>query len=216
MPANLVGRLSLAALAFAFVPAAAPAADAQAQPRWQVEASLDATGPNSYSGLVADGERPFTIKQREAVRYSVGASRLARLGPRASLRLGLSLSNKGFTERTEAVDGTTDVHVDLLYLGAPIALGYNQVNPRKGLLPFAEAGLVPELLVRDDESAHFDPKLTDVGISWLLGFGAKYNLGDGRAVTLGPEIRFAARGYSRTGPGEFRPQTVGLKLGIQF
>lgn len=216
MHATLVERLSLAALGCAILAAAAPAADAQGHLRWQVEASVDATGGSTASRGTADGPRPFTISQRETVRYSIGVSRLARLGPNTSLRLGLSLSNKGFTERTETVDGTTDVHIDLLYLGAPLAVGHNLVNTREGLLPFAEVGLVPELLVRDDESAHFDPRLTEVGISWLLGFGAKYNLGDGRALTLGPEVRFAARGYSRTGPGEFHPQTIGLKLGVQF
>ncbi|HEU0298900.1 MAG TPA: outer membrane beta-barrel protein [Longimicrobium sp.] len=216
MPANLVRGLSLATLGFALLAAAAPAAHAQAHPRWQVEASLDATGPNSYSSSIADGEVTFKRSQLEAVRYSVGASRLARIGPRTSLRLGLSFSNKGFRERTETPTETTEIHVDLLYVGAPITLGYNLVNPRKGLLPYAEAGVVPELLVRDDESAHFDPILKDVGISYLFSFGAKYNLGDGRALTLGPEVRLSAAGYSPTGPGEFRPETVGLKLGIQF
>jgi hypothetical protein len=215
MPAPLVRHVPLAALALAIL-AAAPAAHAQAQPRWQLDASLDHTGPSSYTSVIADGPSSFQRSQHEVVRYSVGASRLARLGPRTSLRLGLSLSNKGFGERTETQDQTTETHVDLLYLGAPITLGYNLVNPRKGLLPYAEAGVVPELLLRDDESAHFDPVLRDVGISYLFSFGAKYNLGEGRALTLGPEVRLAAHGYSPTGPGEFRPQTVGLKLGIQF
>lgn len=215
MPAKLVRGLSLATLGLALL-AAAPAAHAQAQPRWQVEASLDHTGPNTYSSEIADGPAGFQRSQREAVRYSVGASRLARIGPRTSLRLGLSFSNKGFVERTETATETRVIHVDLLYVGAPVTLGYNLVNARKGLLPFAEAGVVPELLVRDDESAHFDPVLKDVGISYLFSFGAKYNLGEGRALTLGPEVRLAAGGYSSTGPGEFRPQTVGLKLGIQF
>jgi hypothetical protein len=107
--------------------------------------------------------------------------------------------------------------VEFLYLGAPLAVGYNLVNPRPGLKPFVEAGVVPELLLRQDESTfRFD--LRETGISYLVGFGVKYNLEDGRALVLGPEARFAAHEYSRPTPGtlEFRPMTIGLKLGVQF
>jgi hypothetical protein len=107
--------------------------------------------------------------------------------------------------------------VEFLYLGAPLTVGYNLVNPRRGLKPFVEAGVVPELLLRQDESTfRFDLRKT--GLSYLVGFGVKYNLKDGRALVLGPEARFAAHEYSRPTPGtlEFRPMTIGLKLGVQF
>jgi hypothetical protein len=215
MPANLVGTLSLTALGFAIL-AAAPAAHAQEQPRWQIEASLDATGANNGYSLSGHGENiDIRYTTHGALRFSLGASRLAPLGPRTSLRLGLSASDKGFRERRRINGETSQVHVDLLYLGAPLALGYNLVNTRRGLLPFAEVGVVPELLVRDDDSAYFDSDLERWGVSYLVSVGAKYNLDDGRALTIGPEFRHAAGGYSPR-PGEFRPTTVGLKLGIQF
>lgn len=206
----VLGLLALAA--------AAPAARAQSQPGFQVEASLDHTGSSSMHSVIADGtDGGFQLSQREAVRYSVGASRLARLAPRASLRFGVSLANKGFTERFTSNARTSERHVDLIYLGAPLALGYNLVNSRRGLVPFAEAGVVPELLLRRDES-EFQYDFRDVGVSYLLNLGVKYNFANGRALLLAPEARIAAREYSRDTPGglEYRPTTVGLKLGVQF
>ena len=46
----------------------------------------------------------------------------------------------------------------------------------------------------------------------------KYNLGDGRAVMLAPELRYAAWDYSHRNPAtvDFRPITTSLKLGFQF
>lgn len=218
MPTLLSGRAHAALAALLALAAAAPAAHAQQSPRWQLEASLDATGPNSYYSAIADGvDGGFTLKQEEAVRYSVGAARLVRVTPRVSVRLGLSLSNKGFEERTETPTETTVNHVDLLYLGTPLTLGYNVVNGNPGLKAFAEAGLVPEVLLRQDES-EFGLNLRAYGVSWLAGFGVKYNLGDGRAVTIGPEARFSLGGYTWNTPNttHFHPQTVGLKLGLQF
>jgi hypothetical protein len=206
----VMALLSLAAMA--------PAAHAQQAPRWQVEASLDATGPNSYTSIIGDGPGGgFTFKQSEAVRYTVGAGRLVRVAPRTSLRLGLSLSNKGFTEKTETATGTTVNHVDLLYLGAPLTLGYNLVNGSRGLRPFAEAGIVPELLLREDESVQ-GLDLLDTGLSYLVSVGVKYNLGNGRALVLAPEIRRGKRGYTRDTPGmvHFEPETWAIKLGVQF
>jgi hypothetical protein len=157
----------------------------------------------------------------ETVRYSVGASRLTQVAPRVSVRFGLSLANKGFAERsrTTTADGTrtSERQVDFLYLGAPITLGYNLVNRHPGLVPFVEAGVVPELLVRRDESA-FQYDLRDTGLSYLGSFGVKYNLESGRALVLAPELRIAAREYSNNTPGtlEYRPVSVGIKLGVQF
>lgn len=211
-------RTRAAVLALFALAAAAPAAHAQRAPHWQVEASLDHTGPTSYTSSIADGPGGgMRFEQQEAVRYSVGASGLVRIVPRTSLRLGLSLSNKGFTERRESTSDVSVNHVDLLYLGVPLTLGYNLVNARRGLLPFAEAGIVPELLLRQDES-ELGLDLRDTGLSYLVSLGLKYNLGEGRALTLGPEVRIAAREYSRNTPNtaEFIPSTVGLKLGVQF
>lgn len=215
-------RTRAAVLGLFALAAVAPAAQSQQQPRFQVEVSLDHTGSEFMHGVIADGPAGSAqLSQREAVRYSVGASGLARLAPRTSLRLGLLLSNKGFTERfTSSGDAgtrTTEHHVDLLYLGAPITLGYNVINPRPGLKPFAEAGVLPELLVRQDES-QFGLDLRDTGLSYLFNVGVKYNLGDGRAVMLAPELRYAAGEYSRKNPAtvDFRPITTSLKLGFQF
>lgn len=199
--------------------ALAAALPAPGHAQWQVEASLDHTGSSSMHGIIADGPTSSSeLSQLEAVRYSVGASRLARIAPRTSLRFGLSLANKGFTERlrTSGAD-VFDREVDLLYLGAPIALGYNLVSTSPGLKPVAEVGIVPELLVREEDSA-FDFDLRRTGISYLVNVGVKYNLESGRALVLAPEARFAAQEYSGGGPGslEFRPVTVGIKLGVQF
>lgn len=207
-------RAVLALLAFAAAPLATPA-----HAQWQVEASVDQTGSSSMHGVIADGPSSSSqLSQLEAVRYSVGASRLMRVAPRTSLRFGLSLANKGFTERHEQ-SGTDafDREVDLLYLGAPLALGYNLVSTRPGLRPVAEVGILPELLVREEDSA-FDFDLRRTGISYLVNVGVKYTLESGRALVLAPEARFAALEYSDGGPGsrEFRPITVGLKLGVQF
>jgi hypothetical protein len=218
MPTPLSARLLPSALAL-LVLAAAPAVQAQAQPRWQVEVSLDQTGSQSMHGVIADGPAGGSeLSQVEAVRYSVGASRLARVAARTSLRFGLLLANKGYTERHSENGGDpSNRHVDLLYLGAPITVGYNLVNPHRGLAPFVEAGVVPELLLREDESA-FDFDLRRTGLSYLVNLGVKYNLESGRALVLAPEARFAARECSGGAPGsrEFRPITVGIKLGVQF
>jgi hypothetical protein len=215
-------RTRAAVLGLFALAAAAPEAQAQRQPRVQVEASVDHTGSEFMHGVIADGPAGSAeLKQKEAVRYSVGASGLARVAPRTSLRLGLLLTNKGFDERSTISSPTgtrtTERHVDLLYLGAPITLGYNVINPRRGLKPFAEAGVLPELLVRQDES-DFGLDLRDTGLSYLFNVGVKYNLGDGRAVMLAPELRYAAREYSRKNPAtvDFRPITTSLKLGFQF
>ena len=210
-PAAVLGLLALAV--------AAPAAHTQ-QPyaRWQVEASLDHTGSSSMSSVIAETPQGgFEHRQQETVRYSVGASALTRIAHRTSLRLGLSLASRGFAERTTQDGRTTDNEVDFMYLGAPLTLGYNLVNPGRGIRPFVEAGVVPELLVRQDESG-FDYDLRSVGLSYLVGFGVKYNLQGGRALVLAPEIRIAARDYSRDTPGtlEFRPISTGIKLGFQF
>lgn len=220
---TLVGRRSHAAvLALLALAAAAPAVHAQPYSRYQVEVSLDQTGSEFMHSQIADGPAGAAQRsQREAVRYSVAASRLARVAPRTSFRFGLSLANKGFTERSTtfsaAGEETSENHVDFLYLGAPLTLGYNLVNPRPGVTPFVEAGVVPELLVRQDEGA-FDFDLRRTGLSYLVNFGVKYNLEDGRALVLAPELRYAAREYSRSTPGtlDFRPITIGLKLGVQF
>lgn len=221
MPTPVVRRSHAAVLALLAL-AAAPAAHAQPYSRFQVEASLDQTGSHSMHSVFVHGPTSGgQISQREAVRYSVAASALARVAPRTSFRFGLSLVNKGFTERSTtssaAGEQTSENQVDLLYLGAPLTLGYNLVNPRPGMKPFVEAGVVPELLVRRDES-EFDFDLRKTGLSYLFNVGVKYNLEDGRALLLAPELRFAAREYSRPTPGtlEFRPITIGLKLGVQF
>ena len=171
-------RAYLAVLGLALLAAATPA-----HGQYQVEVSMDHTGAASMSGIIADGPGGgFQASQKEAVRYSVGASRLNRIAPRTSLRIGLLLSNKGFTERVTTPEGTSNREVDFLYLGAPITLGYNLVNTRRGLQPFAEVGVLPEVLTRDDDgSEYFDPDMKGVGISYLLSVGLKYNLGDGRA-----------------------------------
>lgn len=222
MATLVFGRSRAVVMGLLVLAAAAPALHAQSQPRWQVEASLDQTGSTSVSARIADGPTSTSdIRQVEAVRYSVGASALARVAARGSLRFGLSLSNKGFTERSSAESAagtqTTERHVDLLYLGAPLTLGYNLANPRRGMVPVAEAGVVAEALLREDESA-FDYDLRDTGLSYLFNAGVKYTLADGRALVLAPELRIAARAYSREAPGalEFRPVTVGFKLGVQF
>ena len=221
MPILVVRRSHAVVLALLAL-AAAPAAHAQPYSRYQVEVSLDQTGSEFMHSVIADGPAGGAQRsQREAVRYSVAASRLARVAPRTSFRFGLSLANKGFTERstTSSATGTqtSEHHVDFLYLGAPLTVGYNLVNPRRGLKPFVEAGVVPELLLRQDESTfRFD--LREAGLSYLVGFGVKYNLEDGRALVLAPEARIAAHEYSRSTPGtlEFRPITIGLKFGVQF
>jgi opacity protein-like surface antigen len=222
MPTLVVGRSHAAVFALLALAVAAPAAHAQPYSRYQVEVSLDQTGSEFMHSVIADGPAGGASRsQREAVRYSVAASRLARVAPRTSFRFGLSLANKGFTERstTSSATGTqtSENHVDFLYLGAPLTVGYNLVNPRKGVKPFVEAGVVPELLVRQDEST-FDFDLRRTGISYLVGFGVKYNLEDGRALVLAPEVRVAAHEYSRSTPGtlDFRPITIGLKFGVQF
>ena len=216
MPTPSFVRTGAAVLAL--VALAAPAARAQWQPRFQVEASLDHTGSASMVSAIA--ETPvggFERRQQETVRYSVGASALARIAPRTSLRLGLSLASRGFAERTTEDGRTRNDEVDFVYLGAPLTLGYNLVSASRGLRPFVEAGVVPELLVRQDESA-FDYDLRSVGLSYLVGFGVKYNLEGGRALVLAPEVRIAARDYSHDTPGtlEFRPISTGIKLGFQF
>lgn len=211
-------RTRAAVLGLFALAAAAPAARAQSFPLFQVEASLDHTGSEFMSSIIAEGPSGgFELDQVEAVRYSVGASALARIAPRTSVRFGLSLSNKGFTERTTTGGETSRREVDLLYLGAPLTLGYNLINPRRGLKPFAEVGIVPELLVRQDES-RFGLDLRDTGLSYLFNIGVKYNLGDDRAVILAPELRYAAGEYSRDNPQttDFRPITTGLKVGFQF
>jgi opacity protein-like surface antigen len=209
-------------LALLAIAAAAPAAHAQPYARYQVEVSLDQTGSEfMHSSMALGSAGGGQFSQREAVRYSMAASRLTRVAPRTSLRFGLSLANKGFSERstTSTATGTrtSERHVDFLYLGAPLTVGYNLVNPRRGMKPFAEAGVVPELLLRQDES-RFDFDLRKTGLSYLVNVGVKYNLEDGRALMLAPELRYAAREYSRPTPGtlEFRPITIGLKLGVQF
>jgi hypothetical protein len=217
MPANLVGRLSLATLGLAILATAAPAAHAQAHPKIQVEVSRDYTGGQTgYSGIASGA---FETHTDGLVRHSVGASLLAPIAPRTSLRIGLLLSSKGFTERA-LIDGvTTRRKVDFVYLGAPIALGYNLVNTRRGLQPFAEVGILPEVLTRDDdESEYYDPDMRGVGLSYLFSVGLKYNLGDGRALVLAPEVRHGARGYSYRAPGryDFTPSTGAIKLGFQF
>jgi hypothetical protein len=212
--------------------AAAPAA-AQSHPRWQVEASLDQTGSHSMYAVIAD--RPtggYEVSQTESVGWSVAATRLASIAPHTSLRFGLSLANKGYDERSVVLIGaprtpglpayftdeaTNRRRIDVVYLGAPLALGYNLVNPRRGLKPFIEAGVVPELLVRQEKGA-LDFDLSGTGLSYLVNLGVKYNLGDGRAVVLAPEARIAAWEYSTGAPGErqYRPTSVGIKLGLQF
>jgi hypothetical protein len=218
MPAPSFARSHRAVLALVVL-ATVPLAHTQAHAQWQVEVSLDQTGSSSMHGVIAELPAGATeLSQVEAIRYSVGASRLARIAPRTSFRFGLSLSNKGYTERySETGSETSDREVDLLYLGAPLTVGYNLVSTSPGLKPFAEVGIVPELLVREDESA-FDFDLRRTGISYLVNLGVKYNLESGRALVLAPEARFAAREYSGGGPGsmEFRPVTVGIKLGVQF
>ncbi|HEX6368172.1 MAG TPA: outer membrane beta-barrel protein [Longimicrobium sp.] len=216
MPTFSFGRAGAAALAL--VALAAPAAHAQWQPRFQVEASLDHTGSASMSSVIAEAPQGgFERRQKETVRYSVGASALARIAPRTSLRVGLSLASRGFAERTTEDGRTSENEVDFVYLGAPLTLGFNLINPGRGLKPFVEAGVVPELLVRQDESG-FDYDLRSVGLSYLVGFGVKYNLEGGRALVLAPELRIAARDYSHDTPGtlEFRPISTGIKLGFQF
>jgi hypothetical protein len=181
--------------------AAAPAAHAQQHPRYQVEASLDQTGSHSMYGVIAEGTpQSRELSQVESVGFSFGASRLARIAPRTSLRFGLSLADKGYAERSGDGAGTTLRHVDILYLGAPVTVGYNLVNPRPGVKPFIEAGVAPELLVARDES-QFDFDLRRTGISYLVNAGVKYGLPDGRALVLAPEARIAARKYSVDRPG---------------
>jgi opacity protein-like surface antigen len=223
MPTLLVRRSHAAALALLAAAAAAPAAHAQPYSRYQVEVSLDQTGSESMHSKFALGTPGAggDLSQREAVRYSVAASRLMRVTPRTSFRFGLSLANKGFTERSTTYSATgsqtSENQVDLLYLGAPLTLGYNLVNPHPGVKPFVEAGVVPELLVRQD-ATELDFDLRKTGLSYLVNFGVKYNLEDGRALMLAPELRYAAHNYSRPTPGtfEFRPISIGLKLGVQF
>ncbi|WP_420128659.1 hypothetical protein [Longimicrobium sp.] len=222
MPTLVSGRWRAAVMGVLLLAAAAPTAQAQSHPRWQVEASLDHTGSSSMFSVIADGpSATFDVRQKETVRYAMGVSRLAPLTPRSALRVGLSLSNKGFAEQTTLSNATStrtaERQVDLLYLGAPITLGYNLVNPRRGIVPVAEAGVVAVVLLREDESA-FDYDLRRTGLSYLINAGARYTLADGRALVLTPELRVAARAYSRQTPGslEFRPVTVALKLGFHF
>lgn len=214
----LVGRVRVVVLGLAAL-AVAPAAQGQSYPGWQVEASLDHTGPGTVTGIIAETPTGgYQVNQTETVRYSVGASRLVWVLPRTSVRVGLSLANRGFSERTSTPTETSTREVDLLYLGAPITLGYNLVNASRGVRPVIEAGVVPELLVREDVGGIAQYDLRDTGISWLVSMGLKYNTGNGRAVLLAPEARIAARDYSRPGPGmsDYHPVTVGLKLGVQF
>jgi hypothetical protein len=220
MPTFVFGRSRAVVMGMLMLAAAAPAAQAQSNVRWQVEASLDQTGATSMHGVIADGPTSSSgAWQQEAVRYSVGASALARVAPHGSLRLGLSLSNKGFTERlttsSPTGDQTSERNVDLLYLGAPLTLGYNLASARRGIVPVAEAGVVAEVLLREDESL-FDYDLRKTGLSYLFNAGVKYTTASGRALVLAPELRIAAQPYSRETPSglEFRPVTVGLKLGV--
>lgn len=219
MPALLVGSVRVVGLALAALAVAAPAARGQSYAGWQVEASLDHTSNSTVIAEIAESPNgAVEARQLEVVRYSVGASRLVRVLPGTSLRFGLSLANRGFAERTTTLSETSTREVDLLYLGAPITLGYNMVNASRGLHPVVEAGVVPELLLREDESELAEYDLSQTGISWLVSAGVKYNLKGGRALLLAPEARFAARDYSRPTPQtlDYRPITVGLRLGVQF
>lgn len=232
MPTLVIGRSRAVVMGLAVLAAAAPAAQAQVHPQYQVEASLDQTGSHSMYMEIKDlPTGGHEVSQVESVGWSVAATRLARIAPRTSLRLGLSLANKGYEERALILTAASQApgspsystaeetrrRIDLVYLGAPITLGYNLVNPRRGLKPIVEAGVVPELLVRREEGA-LDFDLRETGLSWLVNVGVKYNLGNGRAVVLAPEARIAAWGYSTGGPNkrEYRPATVGMKLGVQF
>ncbi|HEX2080459.1 MAG TPA: hypothetical protein VHG08_22340 [Longimicrobium sp.] len=120
----------LAVLGLTLLATAAPAVHAQARPKIQVEVSRDYTGGQTGYSAIAVGS--FETHTDGAVRHSAGASLLAPIAPRTSLRIGLLLSSKGFTERANIDNVITRRKVDFLYLGAPIALGYNLVNTRRG------------------------------------------------------------------------------------
>lgn len=233
MPTLLFGHRHAGVLGLLVLALAAPAAHAQQHSRWQVEVSLGRTGPDSLYTLVLDGPAGgHEVSQRQSIGYSIAATRLAGVAPRTSLRFGLSLANKGYAERSimltaaPRTPGTPSYYtggpvtrrrVDVVYLGAPLTLGYNLVNARRGVLPFVEAGVAPELLVwRDRGELEFD--LRGAGLSYLLSLGLKYNLRDGRALVLAPEARLPATEYSRSAAGEleYQPATIGIKLGVQF
>ena len=210
-------RATLLGLALAAAPALHAQAQSEARPRFQVDFSVDHTGSASMYSVIADGPTSFSRSQQEDVNVSGGISGLIPLGGRASLRVGLSLADKGIVERTESMGETTTHDVGIVYLGAPIAVGYNLVNPRRGFVPFLEAGVLPELLL-SEEASEFEYDLRSSGVSYLVSFGVKYNFGAGRALVIAPELRHHLTEYSRVGPGtyEFSPSVVGLKLGFQF
>ncbi|HYR10391.1 MAG TPA: outer membrane beta-barrel protein [Longimicrobium sp.] len=215
------GRMHAAAASLVLLASAAPAASGQSHPQYQVEASLHQTGSRSMYSEIAHGPlSSVDLRQVESVSWSASATRLVPVQRRTSLRLGLSVVNKGWAEqvtRTGVEGGTVRRHRDIVYLGAPLTLGYNLVTPRRGVMPFVEAGISPELLMWMDDG-EFDLDLRGTGLSYLVSFGVKYGLKDGRAVVLAPEGRFAAVRYSRGEPGEmeYHPITVGIKLGVQF
>jgi hypothetical protein len=222
MPTLVFGSSRAVVTGLIVLAAAAPAAHGQRHPQYQVEASLHQTGSQSMYSEIAHGPlSSVDRRQVESVSWSASATRLVPIQRRTSLRLGLSVVNKGWAEqivRTGADEsGRESRHRDIVYLGAPLTLGYNLVTPRRGVLPFIEAGISPELLMWMDDG-EFDVDLRGTGLSYLVSFGVKYGLENGRAVVLAPEGRFAAGKYSRGAPGEmeYHPITVGIKLGVQF
>ncbi len=205
-------------------------ADAQSQPKYQVEFSLDRTGAHYLFGIqILYPDREYLMAQNENVTLSLAATRLTSLAGRLSVRYGLSLADKGYQENLlhmDFVEGTFERStrdIRLLYLGAPVTLGFNLVNPRKGLKPFAEAGVSPDLLIHRERSEFLNFDLRSAGVSYLFSAGLKYNFGDGRSLVLTPEVRVAAVNYAGTGepesparPRDFRPIATGIKLGFQF
>lgn len=206
---------------------------------WQVEISYDYMmhgDPLGVQVLYADASEVI-IGNNEKNSFYLAVTRLTNLKGRFSFRHGLSLSDKGYRQEYLFINPNTGVfwrwnaQQQLYYAGVPIILSYNTLTQNKRLSGFAEVGLLPEVLVAQNnlteipeaELVAYD--MRPFGLSGTVNAGLQFRMNESLTLIAGPQLRYSFFNYDKdstvgnssiTREASYRPFSIGFAVGLRF
>lgn len=209
------------------------------QDKWQVEASFDYMTHGDHRAiqvLFIDGSE-IVIANGEKNTFYFAATRLDPITGRLAVRYGISFSDKGYLQDYLIINPNTEVFWRMqtrrqhYYVGVPLLVSFNTLNPKRRLSAFAEAGIIPEILVAYNkrhevpvaEVIEYD--FRRIALSGMVSVGLQYKMSESLTLLGGPQVRMALMDYDNDKDSPvssiqiasgFRPFSIGFALGLRF